>query len=41
MMTPKSIAVSDKLDNELTKEKQKNREMGVKDKVLERKMKNA
>ena len=28
-------------DNELTKEKQKNREMGVKDKVLERKMKNA
>ena len=41
MMTPKSIAVSDKLDNELSKEKQKNREMGIKDKVLERKMKNA
>lgn len=40
MMTPKSVAVSDKLDNELKKEKQKNREMGVKEKVLERKMKN-
>ena len=40
MMSPKSVAVSDKLDNELKKEKAKNKEMGIKDKILLRKMKN-
>ena len=39
-MSPKSVAVSDKLDNELKKEKAKNKEMGIKDKILLRKMKN-
>ena len=40
MMSPKSVAVSDKLDNELKKEKVKNEELGIKDKILVRKMKN-
>ena len=40
MLNPKSVAVSDKLDRELTKEKARNLEMGIKDKILVRKMKN-
>ena len=40
MLDSKSVAVSDKLDRELEKEKTRNREMGIKDKILVRKMKN-
>ena len=40
MLEDKSIMVSDKLNNELEKEKTKNREMGIKDKILVRKMQN-
>ena len=40
MLEDKSVMVSDKLNNELEKEKAKNREMGIQDKILVRKMKN-
>ncbi len=40
MLEDKSVMVSDKLNNELEKEKTKNREMGIKDKILVRKMQN-
>ena len=40
MLDSKSVAVSDKLNLELEKEKTRKREMGIKDKILVRKMKN-
>ena len=40
MMDDRSVMVSDKLDNELQKEKAKNREMGINQKILKKEMKN-
>jgi hypothetical protein len=40
MMDDRSVMVSDKLDNELQKEKAKNREMGINQKILTKEMKN-
>ena len=40
MLDHRSVAVSDKLDNELQLEKNRNREMGIKDKIIVKEMKN-
>ena len=40
MLEPKSVMVSDKLNNELQKEKVRNSELGLNSRILVRKMKN-
>jgi hypothetical protein len=40
MMDPKSVSVADRLDNELKKEKARTIEMGIKDKIIVKEMKN-